>query len=220
MADERNDDAKGGMTRRTALLWLLGLGVPLNLAIVSAFMSRGQGQGRRPGDLSVIRAPEARSDSPVARGLHPRTFLTPASAASLREQIGSDAAFRARWQKAVTDFEARGSYWATKSSNALTISFAAILTCVRRPDDDLGLTWGSSWSAYRDRIVAAPDNWNHTGESGMLAMAHGIIYDLLYNDLSESERSKLHGWIIGLLDVNTKLKWQSQGGPLGRSDVG
>ena len=80
------------------------------------------------------------------------------------------------------------------------------------PSNDLGLKWGSSWQAYRDRIVAATQSWSHTGESGTHALAHGVVYDLLYQDLSASERSQLHGWIIALLDTKTKLKWQSEGG--------
>jgi hypothetical protein len=131
---------------------------------------------------------------------------------ALRTEIARDAAFKARWQQAVTSFESGGGYWAANSANPLTNAFAAFLTCVRRPDNDLGLTWGSSWQVYRNRIVTATQSWNHTGASGTHALAHGVVYDLLYPDLTPSERTQLHGWIVSLLDVNSKLNWQSQGG--------
>jgi hypothetical protein len=46
----------------------------------------------------------------------------------------------------------------------------------------------------------------------MHALAHGLVYDLLHQDLTPAERNKINGWIVDLLDRATKLTWQSQGG--------
>src|SRR5688572_23207088 len=203
----------GEVSRREALRRLLATTIPVTLWLyASAIGDVGAVQLSRPRNLRIVADIAPSPESPLARGLHPRTLLTPSRLASLRTQLASDAAFKARWQEAVRAFEAPGGYWAANSTNPLTNAFAALLTCVRRPDNDLGLSWSSSWQVYRDRIVTAVQSWNHTGESGMHALAHGVVYDLLYPDLNQSERAQLHGWIVSLLDTKTKLKWQSQGG--------
>ena len=213
MSDERERGGGEGLTRREALWWLLGAAVPVNLAVLSALAGdEGRVQLSAPRNLRILNTLQPTADSPLARGVHPRTFLTPRTVAALRQQIVQNAAFRARWQDAIAAFESPGGYWAGNSPNPLTNAFAAFLTSVRRPDNDLGLAWRSSWQEYRSRIVTAAQGWNHTGESATHALAHGVVYDLLYDDLAPNERSMLHGRIVSLLDVNSKLKWQSQGG--------
>jgi hypothetical protein len=206
MSDDQHDHGLTVISRREAFKRLLGTagGVLSGAELVAAQLAP-------PRNLRIV-GPQAAAGSPADLGLHPRTFLTPTTVSQLRSQIAGNAAVKARWQDAVTTFEAGGGYWAANSPNPLTNAFAAFLTCVRRPNDDLGLTWGSSWQTYRTRVVTAMSSWNHTGESGMHALAHGIVYDLLYPDLTDSERTQLHEWIVQLLDVKSKLKWQSDGG--------
>ena len=210
MADHHNDSPWAELTRREALSRLLG--VPVHLGLFGALGGAVlEAQARRPKNLRIIASVEPRATSPIVQGQFPRTLLTPASVAALRSQIATDPAFRARWQAAVSSFEAAGGYWATNSTNALTNAFAAVLACVRRPNNDLGLTWASPWSTYKDRIVAAAQSWNHTGQSGTHALAHGIAYDMLHDDLTPGERGQLHGWIMSLLEAKA-VRFQSSGG--------
>src|SRR6185295_14175569 len=112
-----------GLSRREALSRLVGTPVSLGVLWTLAGDSVGA-QLAAPRNLRIVGNYEATANSPIALGQHPRTFLTPATTAALRTQIATDAAFRARWQQAVTQFEAAGGYWATNSTNPLTNAFA------------------------------------------------------------------------------------------------
>src|SRR5688572_19404919 len=200
MSDKKNPT---GMGRREALLWLLGGSFQLGL-----LASAAGAQLTRPRNLRIVHALSAGADSPIARNLHPRTFVTPTMVNSLRSQLATDAAFRARWQTAVNQFEAGGGTWASSATQAdpkkvdsYATAFAAFLTCVRRPDNDLGLTWKSSWETYRSRIVSAANGWHHDGITyPPHAIALALIYDFLHTDLNAQERSEFVKWITTAAD--------------------
>jgi len=138
-------------------------------------------------------------ESPLAQDLHPRTYLTPTMADALRAQIVSDAAFRARWQTAVTEFEDPDGYWTQGGTNPFTVAFATILACVRRPDNDLGLTWATpgtaGWQAYRDRIVSTVQAMTQGGTYAPITWCTGMVYDLLHADLTPEERAQFSEWV-------------------------
>lgn len=162
--------------------------------------------------LKVRRArPFVASEEPgePAEG-RPRTLVTTTQVANLRSQLASDATFRARWQTAVTQFETTNGYWHTGASggalrgqgtdfnNSTTIAFAALLTCLRRSDNDLGLTWSYTWQEYRDRCVDRAVQWSLDAEvagSKVHPLAVALIYDLLYNDMSLAERSPVATYV-------------------------
>src|SRR5688572_27252809 len=98
MSEEREGARHSGIGRRRALWWLLG--TPIHLGLFSAVVSA---QLRAPRNLRILGGitPRAAADSPIARRLYPRTFLSPATLTALRSQLARDAAFRARWQTAI-----------------------------------------------------------------------------------------------------------------------
>ena len=191
----RRPTADQGLSRREALR-LLGA-VPVKVAMFSGIVAAGAAawQLAPPKNLRIV-GTELPADSPVALNVHPRTYLTPTMVTQLRSQIATDPAFRARWQTAVTQFEESDGYWAKGGINFFTIGFATVLTCVRRPDNDLGLKWASSWQTYRNRILsAALTTWKkELFDELTYAPAYwtaALIYDLLFHDLTATERSAL-----------------------------
>ena len=135
------------------------------------------------------------ADSPIARNLFPRTFLTPAILATLRAQIGQNAKFRARWQTAVTQFESTEGTWATSPKDPYSNAFAALLAAIRRPGNDLGLSWRSSWQTYRDRIVTSAYGWRRDGTYPPHAIGLARVYDSLFLDLTPDERADISSWV-------------------------
>lgn len=191
MADSDEFDPTAGLSRRQALLLLGAIGVAAGVDADAL-----PWQLPAPRNLRVTAQPKPSADSPVVRNVHPRTYLTPAMLNDMRDRLVSDAAFRDRWRTAVSEFEAPGGDWAQNNQNYYTIAFAAFLTCVRRPNNDLGLTWKSSWQSYRDRIVGAAFGtiWQKAlfveTAYAPAYWAAAMIFDLLYNDLTEAERGQ------------------------------
>ena len=96
MSDEQE---RSGWNRREALRWLLGIPIPLGLLSAEALA-----QLTAPRNLRI--PPQAAAaDSPIARKVYPRTFLSPSTLTALRSQLARDAAFRERWQTAISQFE-------------------------------------------------------------------------------------------------------------------
>jgi hypothetical protein len=215
MARKKDQDQDHVLSRRDALR-LLGA-VPVNIAVFSGLMAEvGAMQIGAPRNLRIVGS-DLPKDSPLALNQHPRTYLTPTMVTQLRSQIASDAAFRARWQTAVTQFEESGGYWAKNSVNYFTIGFATFLTAVRRPNDDLGLKWASSWQTYRNRILsAAMTTWQKELFNELtyapVYWAAALIYDLLYQDLTASERTALGGRVTAWANAwkENNYRWNDQ----------
>lgn len=159
--------------------------------------------------LRFKRVPAQEEEEPGAQdGSRPRTLMTASQVTTLRSQLSSDATFRSRMQTAVTQFEEAGGYWqqgaaggsgqfdGTDFGNSGTIAFAALLACLRRSNDDLGLIWSQSypWQTYRDRCVQRAMDWSVdavVAGSKVHPLAIALIYDLLYNDMTDEERSPI-----------------------------
>ena len=186
-------DNKDGVGRREALWWLLS--APLHLRLLSSTASAHPlTSWSQAGAGALPNAPAA--NSPIARNLHPRTFVTPDILATLRTQIAQDNAFRSRWQTAVSQFESSGGTWTSgEKGDPYATAVGAFFACVRRPDNDLGLRWRSSWKSYRDRIVATAATWPHDGTNPPVGIALALVYDFLHADLTAQERSDLAAWI-------------------------
>src|SRR5688500_605583 len=139
MSDERKRPEPNPMGRREALLWLLGAPVPLGL--IAAALTEQQA----PRNLRIVQSATPSADSPIARRMYPRTFLSPGTRTALRSQLARAAAFRARWQTAISQFETgSGTKWtANPVVDVYTLAFAAFLVCVRGTGDQ-GLTWGAT----------------------------------------------------------------------------
>lgn len=139
--------------------------------------------------------PPSTDGSPIARGVFPRLLLTSEMLVTLRERIRTDPAVKARFQTAVTQVESPKSTWNVVPTDPFACAFGAFLAMVRRPTDDLGLTWTQPWTLYRDRIVSAASGWTRDGRHEQKAIATALIYDCLYTDLTETERQSCAGWV-------------------------
>lgn len=195
-----------GISRREALWRLLG-----GVAVAHERRTAASDVLLDPSPRQAGLMREDRTFDPMR---HPRTYLTPTALVELRAQLGRDVAFRARWQTAVSQFESAGGAWNSSgvADNAYTMAFAALLACVRRPDDDLGMIWATPWRAYRDRVVGAVQGWRHDGSYAPQAWATGLIYDLLYHDLTADERDRLSAWTKVAADRCdwVKFHWDDQ----------
>ncbi len=172
MSDKRSS---WGLSRRQ-LLWLLGLGVPVNAGLLTA-LARGDAQLPAPRNFRFA-APAASPDSPIVRGQHPRTFFTPASLAALRSRLTSDAAFRSRWQQAVSSFEASGGLLGRKFHKR------AHARLWRNPGGLFGRPNKRPGPDVVDSLGRVPESdrfglavrGTHHGESWIPAPAHGLGY--------------------------------------------
>lgn len=174
---------------RRSILWqLLGLPVAFR-GSVSAEQLTPPRNLRIVGDQG---AGNPNPTSPVARGVYPRLFLTPERAATLRKQLRSESALRSRWQTAVNQFESGKWNDSGTAEDSYNRSFAAFLALVRRPNDDLGLSWRDSWQTYRNRVVTDALTWKVGGREGYKPHEIGLalVYDALYNDLTPGERDQ------------------------------
>jgi hypothetical protein len=192
--------------RREALWWLVG--APIHLGLLSSVLSASA--QRPPQNLRIVSAQNAAADSPVARNLFPRTFVNPATLSNLRSQLGRDAAFRARWQTAIAQFETgAGTRWtANPTVDAYTLAFGAFLACVRA-NGDQGLTWGASRQAYIERILTGvyTNSVSKNGQLGSHAAGVALIYDFLHADLTAQQRADFRGWVQAGYD---RGRWSSQ----------
>lgn len=197
MSDEPKIPEWDGISRRNALRWLLA--TPIQLGLMSSTLL---GQVAKPTGLKII------TPTPVQG--RPRILLTSSGVEALRQQLASNAAFRERWQTAITEFESDGGQWSKSDTgwDAYNRAFAAFLTLVRRPNNDLGLTWRSSWQQYRDRIVTDAAGWDHTGNYCPQGIGTSLVYDTLYNDLTEAERQTFSAWNTAILK---KIGWLGYG---------
>src|SRR5688572_25716201 len=98
MSHERNPPDSNGINRRQALWRLAAATVPLNLWLTSATEGDVGLQLGAPRNLRIVGDTAPSLESPLNRGLHPRTLLTPTMAETLRTQIKTDGSFRQRWQ--------------------------------------------------------------------------------------------------------------------------
>ncbi len=192
---------------RRSILWQL-LGVPV---ILQGSLSAQA--PKAPQNLHFAGTPDPRS--PVARGLFPRLMLTPERLITLRQQLQGDAAFRTRWQTALTQFESGKWNTAGTGEDSYNRAFAAFLTMVRRPTDDLGLNWRDSWTTYKNRIVADAMKWSTEYKPHAIGLA--LVYDALYNDLTVAEREQLAGK-IALIAKDSPLGHGSEVYDNGNSD--
>src|SRR5918993_163028 len=177
---------------RRSLMWQL-LGLPLLLR--SSLSAQAPGA---PRNLRIAGTPHPAS--PIVNGVYPRLLLTPERLVALRQQLRADPAFLKRWQTAVTQFES-GTWTVSGSANdAYNRAFAAFLTLVRRPDDDLGIRWRDSWLTYRNKIVADALTWSSDYKPHTIGLS--IVYDSLYNDLDVSERSQLAAKIAAIAQLS------------------
>ena len=170
MSDKGKTHGDVELSRRQAL-WRL-LGVPVHMGLVSTAVAA---QIKAPTNLRLAGSRPVDPNSPIAQGVYPRTLLTPGMLTTLRSRIAGDASFRARWQTAVNQFESAKGTWTTTANDPLVNAFAAFLTMVRRPSDNLGLTWKSTWQDYRDRIITAARGWSRSGRHEEKAIATAII---------------------------------------------
>src|SRR5688572_11381471 len=121
---------KSGVDRREALRWLIG--TPLHLGLLPAAVAGSQlspPRNLRIEPATTAGSPQVAPDSPIARNLYPRTFLTPSSVAALRAQLTGDVRFRERWQTAIQQFEGASGTWLKTPNDAYANAFAAFLTC-------------------------------------------------------------------------------------------
>ncbi|HET9942499.1 MAG TPA: hypothetical protein VFR05_04120, partial [Terriglobia bacterium] len=200
MSDEQE---RSGWNRREALRWLLGIPIPLGLLSAEVVA-----QLTAPRNLRI--SPQAAAaDSPIARRAHPRTFLSPSTLTELQSQLSRDAAFRERWQTAISQFESgAGTKWtASPVTDVYALAFAACLVCLRGTGDQ-GLRWGATRQAYIDKILAGVNSPSvvKSGQNGSHAAGIALIYDFLHADLTAQQQRDFQGWIQLGYD---KGKWAS-----------
>jgi hypothetical protein len=148
-------------------------------------------------------------DSPVVQRTYPRTFVNQTTLAALRSELARNAAFRARWQTAITQFETGpGTKWtANPVTDVYALAFAAFLVCVRS-NGDQGLNWGATRQAYIDKILTGMYSSLvvKTGQFQPHAVGIALTYDFLYNDLTPDQRLDFKRWIQAGYD---RGKWPS-----------
>ena len=115
MPDEPLLHDRDGIDRRQALWRLLGIALPVNFGLLWA-PAAGM-QLSRPRNLRISHNRGA-GQQQSARPRPPPTDISDTdNSRELRAQIAQDGAFKARWQDAVSSFEAAGGYWAANSDD-------------------------------------------------------------------------------------------------------
>lgn len=111
---------------------------------------------------------------------------------AIRTQLATDSAFRARWQTMATQLAASTSTFNTAPNDAYFLGYLSFLMAIRRSDDDLGITWGETWQDYVDHILNVATNvMAQNGQTAIIAAGQALIYDNLYNDMSDTQRATL-----------------------------